>query len=1050
MSSAGKAPDIVRSFGRNGRTISAGLLILSLLLVSPALCADDPLDDYRLAVGFYNKEQWKLAAESFQGFLKDHGQHAKAENARYYYGLTLLKLDDFKQAREILRQFVKDFPKGRDTTAARYWIGHASYFLDDFAGAETDLGAFVEVAGQDPLMEWALPYLADTELRLKKPEAARTHFQQALDAFPKGDMAEDSRFGLARSYELLKKTPEAIKAYQVVAANREGSRAAEAQLSLGDLHFDAGDFSAAAADFADFEQRFPESPQLVQAQLNRGFALYQLRDYQQASRQFDKAATVDKHAAEALLWKGLCLKSLGDFAQAISVLQPAYEKYRDQPLAEKLLFQWAVCAERRGARDAARALFVEVADRWPKGILADESLHAASLAAVDAGKLPEAEVLFARFDRDFPGNRLRLRQEILKGRVLAAKGDFAGAGKQFHSVVAASEIESTRQQARYFLADALQKQSQHAQVLEVTEPLAAQVQADQALADFAGVFVLRAVSQLALAKAVPARAKPSDDVPEKTARCLESLESVRKYRELAPGGPLSAQAQAVAAVAGFLAHKSEAAAAALESLRKNHPRSPELEQALFDSGTIAFSWDDFKTAEVLFTELAAWPQDSRRHAGALADLGWSVYKQQKYAEAVTVFGRLLKEHADDRELVPEAAFMVGKSLQDLGKIPEAQAAFADAWKRPGTAHEVYLAGLQSARLLARLKKTAESDAAYEDLIKRFPGRSDGDKVLNEWAAVDYDAENYSRADEIFRRLISEYPASDLADNAQLSLAESDLVAGKLDQARNQFTALVKNPASDDGVQQRSLYQMIRIDLETRRWDDLRKDCDLGLQRFPEGTYRYETELRRAEADFNLASNPADFKAARDRLLELKSLKENAGLKAAAWFPQVWVMLAETEWRLKDYDAVAATVAEFRNWNPQSPLLYQADEVLGRSFKSQAMWVEAREAFERVVKDPHGKLTESAAKSQFMIADTYFWEKNFPEALKEFMKVDILYKFPELQAAALYQAGACQEELQRWKDAARTYDEMLKKFPESEHAAKARDRLGFVRKRLAAG
>ena len=50
---------------------------------------------------------------------------------------------------------------------------------------------------------------------------------------------------------------------------------------------------------------------------------------------------------------------------------------------------------------------------------------------------------------------------------------------------------------------------------------------------------------------------------------------------------------------------------------------------------------------------------------------------------------------------------------------------------------------------------------------------------------------------------------------------------------------------------------------------------------------------------------------------------------------------------------------------------------------------------------------------------------------------------------MYQAGVCQEEMQRWKDAAKTYDEMLQKFPGSEHT-KAKERLDVVRKRLAAG
>ena len=93
---------------------------------------------------------------------------------------------------------------------------------------------------------------------------------------------------------------------------------------------------------------------------------------------------------------------------------------------------------------------------------------------------------------------------------------------------------------------------------------------------------------------------------------------------------------------------------------------------------------------------------------------------------------------------------------------------------------------------------------------------------------------------------------------------------------------------------------------------------------------------------------------------------------------------------------------------------------------------------------------SAAKSQFLIADTYYWEKNYPAALKEYMTVDIRYKYPDLQASALYQAGVCQEKMERWKEAAKTYDEMLKKYPASEHAAKAKERLDVVRKRVAAG
>ena len=252
-------------------------------------------------------------------------------------------------------------------------------------------------------------------------------------------------------------------------------------------------------------------------------------------------------------------------------------------------------------------------------------------------------------------------------------------------------------------------------------------------------------------------------------------------------------------------------------------------------GTIAFSWDDFERAGRLFSELAGCPKESRLHSQALADLGWALHRQKKNVEAAASFSRLLAEHPDD-DLVPEAAFMHGRTLQDAGKISEAHLRSRISptrRSRPWLPNETYMAGLQSARLLGRMKKTTEADATYEELLKRFPKRPDGDKVLDEWAGLHYAAENYARADEILKRLTAEYPSSDLADNARLSLAESAFLAGQLDAARSQFAALSTSPSADGMVQQKALYQLMRLELEARHWEALRKLCGDSLARFPE-------------------------------------------------------------------------------------------------------------------------------------------------------------------------------------------------------------------------
>lgn len=1022
----------------------ASLLLACLIAETclPAFAQDALDDDYKLAVGLYNKNRWMLAAESFQAFIQKNPKHRKTEDARYYLGLTYINLENYKQAREVLRAFAKDYPNGRNVVPATFWIGQCSYLVDDYIAADAELAAFLKKAPDDPLREQALTFLGNVELRLNKPELAAQHFQQSIAAFPKGSLLEDARFGLARSYEVLRKNPEAIQLYQQLAANRTGTRAAEAQLKLASRYFEDGNFPAAAEAFDQLPKNFPQSPLVALARLNLGLTNYRLGEFRKAITDLDLAAQDPKHAADALLWKGLSLKSLAEYPQAIEVLKKAYEAHRDLPVAETLLYQWAHCELRRGSHDQARTLFLDVVTRWPKGTLAAESLHYACLAALNADNLPELEKLLARFDREFPGNKLRYVQEILKGQLLLAKKDPAGASKHFEKVVAESDVEATKAQGRYYLASAAQKLGNHQQVLDVTAPLVGQLEKDKSLAEFVSVHVLRSASFLALGKKIP-KTKPQ----EKAASLTAATDAAQKYLAQLPNGPLADTAHALKTLAAAHSANKPAAQAGLQALRTGFPQSPELESTLFELGEVASDGMDWEWAESLFTELAARPKTSKYHARALLDLGYAQNERKRYTEAAATFARLAAEHPES-DLLAEAAFRRGAALQDGGQLPSALTAFTETFQRFGVSDAAYLAGLERARLLARLKRPAEADTAYDELLKRFPKRADGDSLLNEWASTNQEAENFQRADDIYRRLIQEFPASKRAGQARLSLAESDLINGKINEARTQFTALSTatqpDPEVQNQVQQRALYQLIHIALELKKWDDLRKATAEYLQRFPEGTYGGEAEFHWAEADFQSQS----YQAAQARLIKLKAKQNDPAFRQAAWYPKVWVMLAETQFRLKQFPDVTATVAAFRAWDAKSPLLYQADEVLGRTLKAEAHFPEARDIFERVIKDPNGRLTETAAQSQFYIAETHLLEKDYKKALLAYLKVEIRYKYPEWQAPALYQAAICHEALNEWKEAVKTYENMLRDYPASEYAAKAKERLELARKKAA--
>ena len=94
----------------------------------------------------------------------------------------------------------------------------------------------------------------------------------------------------------------------------------------------------------------------------------------------------------------------------------------------------------------------------------------------------------------------------------------------------------------------------------------------------------------------------------------------------------------------------------------------------------------------------------------------------------------------------------------------------------------------------------------------------------------------------------------------------------------------------------------------------------------------------------------------------------------------------------------------------------------------------------------GPAGELAARAQLMRGETYFHQEEYREALREFLKVDILYEAPTWQAAALLEAGKVYERLDQWAEAADIYEKLRSDFPDDPAAAEAAGRLEGARRR----
>lgn len=1009
------------------------------------LSADDALDIYNYAVGAYRQERWRQAEEAFQKFSDRFPEHPKVPTARLYRGLSLTNLRDYKTAQPVWRKFVKDYPKNKNLPVAKYRVAESSYLLNDLKAAEKEFQAFLKDYPQNDLAEWALPFLGETQLELNNPAEAVKTYKIAEARYPKSRLANDVQLGLARSYEKLKQSDAAITIYKKLASDETNTQAAQAQLNLATLYFETEKFTSAAEAYSAVEDKFPKSDLLPTARLNAGYAWYQVGDYRKAIQQFDKAADEKSQKMLATYWKGVSYKSLGEYQQAADILKTAYESGEAGPLTDKILYQWGDCGFRSKQYALARDLFLKVVSDWPKSSFVEDSLHLAGEASLYYARqaaddverlkrLDNAEDIINSFPTKFPQSPLLMHHEMLKGRLLYVQGGtdrYTEAAKHLRTVVEKSKVPATKLMARFHLGRTLQKLKKHDEVIEVMVPVLAEVRKTGAGSEFLSGLVIVGLSQLDLDQ-------------HKTA-----IARLTSYLELAPDGEEADLALSARALAHAKSKNKTEAKQDLVTLHDRFPNSPILPERAYQIAEMAYDQKDWKWSAEVFDLVVKLGPKSSHYRPALSGLAWTEYQGESYLEAATDFGRLAQEFPKDSNERAEAAYMQGRALEDGDDLKAAAKVYQETFEQfapkepaPAGAEEkrplrfAFLAGVQTARTRSDLQQPELADVAYEVVLGKFPKAKDLDKLLDEWALMNLRAERFDRSDEVFKILVAKTPNSPLVDNARLSLAESDFVAGKLLEAKKEFQSLATSSKSDNGVKERAMFQLIEILTEQRAWDDLIQQTDTFLKAFSSSEYRSTVSFRRAEA----LTSTGKFPDAETLLSELLKAKDDSAVSESPWFPRVWVLLAESFVRQKNYDKVTETVEAFREWDPKSDRLYEAEEVLGRAYKNQRQWDKARSAFERSLGYPAAKATETAAKSQLMIAETYWLQEDWKKAQENYLKVYYNYqRFPEWQAPALFQAGLCDEKLGDTEQAAKTYRELITKFRTSKYKDQAQER-----------
>jgi TolA-binding protein len=162
--------------------------------------------------------------------------------------------------------------------------------------------------------------------------------------------------------------------------------------------------------------------------------------------------------------------------------------------------------------------------------------------------------------------------------------------------------------------------------------------------------------------------------------------------------------------------------------------------------------------------------------------------------------------------------------------------------------------------------------------------------------------------------------------------------------------------------------------------------------------------------------------------------------AGSYAPLASLRLAQTRLKLGEWEEAARLASELQSGSVDAGTKNEAVYVLARVHQQKAEFDQARELYRSIIGPER---TETAAKAQFMLAETLFLQERWNEAVKEFLKVAILYPIPEWQSLAMVEVGKCYSRQSQITEAKKTFEEVIERYSQLPAAEEARKQLQLL-------
>lgn len=1045
------------------KAVGAGALILAVLGTA-ALRAQEEAPakksspaarvQYSAAATLQNEQQYKLAAAEWQKFVKNFADDPLVDKARYYLGYCLLrdgKLDEaaaalteliekhpqfaqldsaylylgsirfnqasragekraeaLKTAATTFATLLQKFPKSQHAPEALYYHGECLYQLGDREGAVKQYAAVAENYADSPRLADALYALGTTQEELKQWEAANKTYTSFLSRFEAHPLRAEVGMRLAETLLQLGKADEAVKGFAAAAAVENFPLAGHARMRQAAALTQLKRYEEAAKLYEALASSDPKSDYAAEAAWQAGTCYYLVENHAKAREWLGKVVQAGgTNAPEASHWIARSLLQEGKAAEALAAVTAILPKAGESPWLPNLLMDQAdALYEIPEKRSESTAIYLNLAAKYPQHPVAEQAGYLAALVLLETKKFDQAAAQAAKFLEAFPESKFRPDVLQVSAESALQQGQHAAAEKLFKQLIDqfADRPEAETWRLRWALTLSLQKK--HEELTAGVPGLLAAVKNPEAQAELQ---FLLGLSWSELKK-----------FDQAAAALQASLEAGPKWR----------QADETLLLLAYCQRQLDDLNAGISTLKKllaGFPMSKVLDRAQFQLGEYLRAANQHAAAEEAFAAVVAKFADSDLVPRALQWLGWTQYAQGKHEAAAKTAAALLDKGS--AELAASARYLRGLSLYHLKQYPQAAADLAEFLKSKPPQAEASAARHGLGMCLAEQEKYDEAVALFSELLKEDPKYAAADQILYEVAWAYQSQKKEDEAGAAYARLLKEFPDSPLAADALFFLGERQYAAEEYEQAAKAYqeAAAKATQANKARIAEDSLHKLGWALFRMNNFAAAQAAFEKQLAEHPEGARQQDAAFMRAECLFNQDKNAEAFEAYQ----KLGKLKNPAFAELAA------LHALQSANAVKKFDAGAQLAAAFVEAYPESQWLPEVRYELAWALHNSGQEDKAIPLYEQVTEETSRSV---AARARFMIGEIHFAKQQYEDAIVNFVKVRVGYSYPQWQADAQFEEARCYELLKKLDQARRAYQDIIKKYPDSNKAKLAAERL----------